>query len=372
MASITTRAGKGSPLTNAEVDANFTNLNGAVQPAGGTAGQVLSKIDGTDFNSQWVDASGGGGSVPDASDTQAGIVNLTPGQSLGAGSKLIDGIGIATAADMYITPSTASTSTPSILVGVGAVDMGSGTNSIAIGNTASAEITAVAVGANATAYSHSTAIGPDSSAMYDGSTAIGNGATATASNQMVLGGTSVTETYLRGAIFVGSGLAYAGSAGQVLISNGPYSAPNWNNIPGPALSLFTVYPSATRSVSALTTTKILIDSSNYDVAGALDDVNNRAKPVYEGFYQINFTVQASAGFSTGLFMAILKKNGTIIANGSTGATSTSYAPVSTGSALVFARPSDNDYFELFVLASSACTVVAGTNTRMDSFLVYKA
>ena len=28
MADITTRAGKGSPLTNAEVDANFTNLNG--------------------------------------------------------------------------------------------------------------------------------------------------------------------------------------------------------------------------------------------------------------------------------------------------------------------------------------------------------
>lgn len=27
MASITTRSGKGSPLTNAEVDANFTNLN---------------------------------------------------------------------------------------------------------------------------------------------------------------------------------------------------------------------------------------------------------------------------------------------------------------------------------------------------------
>lgn len=27
MATITTRAGKGSPLTHAEVDANFTNLN---------------------------------------------------------------------------------------------------------------------------------------------------------------------------------------------------------------------------------------------------------------------------------------------------------------------------------------------------------
>ena len=53
MASITTRAGKGSPLTNAEVDANFTNLNAAVPPVGCTAGQVLSKIDGTDYIARW-------------------------------------------------------------------------------------------------------------------------------------------------------------------------------------------------------------------------------------------------------------------------------------------------------------------------------
>jgi hypothetical protein len=46
---------KGSPLTNTEVDTNFINLNVATQPAGGTAGQVLSKIDATNFNSQWID-----------------------------------------------------------------------------------------------------------------------------------------------------------------------------------------------------------------------------------------------------------------------------------------------------------------------------
>lgn len=46
---------KNAPLTNAEVDTNFINLNNAAQPAGGTAGQVLSKIDSTDFNSQWID-----------------------------------------------------------------------------------------------------------------------------------------------------------------------------------------------------------------------------------------------------------------------------------------------------------------------------
>ncbi len=35
--------------------------NGVGVPAGGTAGQVLSKIDGTDYNTQWVAPSGGGG-----------------------------------------------------------------------------------------------------------------------------------------------------------------------------------------------------------------------------------------------------------------------------------------------------------------------
>ena len=60
--SITTRqtAGtgatvKGAPLTNTEVDNNFIALNQAAQPTGGTAGQILAKIDATNFNSQWID-----------------------------------------------------------------------------------------------------------------------------------------------------------------------------------------------------------------------------------------------------------------------------------------------------------------------------
>jgi hypothetical protein len=44
MATITTRAGKGSPLTHAEVDANFTNLNSdkAETSALGTAAYTAS------------------------------------------------------------------------------------------------------------------------------------------------------------------------------------------------------------------------------------------------------------------------------------------------------------------------------------------
>ena len=40
MATIITRAGKGSPLTNTELDANFTNLNDGLATAAITAGTV--------------------------------------------------------------------------------------------------------------------------------------------------------------------------------------------------------------------------------------------------------------------------------------------------------------------------------------------
>ena len=50
MSTIVTRAGKGSPLTHTEVDANFTNLNtdkaGYVAGEGGTVTQATSKSTG--------------------------------------------------------------------------------------------------------------------------------------------------------------------------------------------------------------------------------------------------------------------------------------------------------------------------------------
>lgn len=43
---------------------NGTNgTNGVGVPIGGTSGQVLSKIDATDYNTQWIDQSGGGGGL---------------------------------------------------------------------------------------------------------------------------------------------------------------------------------------------------------------------------------------------------------------------------------------------------------------------
>jgi hypothetical protein len=44
MASITTRAGKGSPLTNAELDANFTNINDGITTAAAITGGTISGV----------------------------------------------------------------------------------------------------------------------------------------------------------------------------------------------------------------------------------------------------------------------------------------------------------------------------------------
>jgi hypothetical protein len=63
MSSITTRAGKGSPLTYTEVDSNFTNLNSdKIQASNGmgSSGQVLT-TDGT--NATWTTPSSGGNSL---------------------------------------------------------------------------------------------------------------------------------------------------------------------------------------------------------------------------------------------------------------------------------------------------------------------
>jgi len=52
-------------------------LNGVGVPVGGTTGQVLAKIDGTDYNTQWVTSSGGGGTETDPVFTASPAFTIT-------------------------------------------------------------------------------------------------------------------------------------------------------------------------------------------------------------------------------------------------------------------------------------------------------
>ena len=51
-------------------------------PTGGTTGQVLSKVDGTDYNTTWVDQSGGATTIDDLTDVDTSTVAPTDGQAL--------------------------------------------------------------------------------------------------------------------------------------------------------------------------------------------------------------------------------------------------------------------------------------------------
>jgi hypothetical protein len=61
-------------------------------PTGGTAGQVLAKIDGTNYNTEWVNQTGGGGGGTGGTSGTSGLsgVNGTNGT---AGTSGLNGIG---------------------------------------------------------------------------------------------------------------------------------------------------------------------------------------------------------------------------------------------------------------------------------------
>lgn len=83
MASITTRAGKGSPLTNAEVDANFTNLNtelGTMLPkSGGTMTGAITFAAGQTWPTFNQSTTGNAATATTATNLSGGSVSATTG-----------------------------------------------------------------------------------------------------------------------------------------------------------------------------------------------------------------------------------------------------------------------------------------------------
>lgn len=149
MATIVTRSGKGSPLTNTEVDANFTNLNTGLTPIEGpsslgSAGQVLTVNSGASA-SEWAAAAGG--------------------------------------ADLYAanesSPSAQPSATGANAIAIGEAAVASGDNSVAIGNTATA------AGLRSVAFAGSHANGSDSFAASGESSSTTYGALGT--NSIALG-----------------------------------------------------------------------------------------------------------------------------------------------------------------------------------------
>lgn len=85
MASITTRAGKGSPLTNAELDANFTNINDGITTAAAITGGTITGVS--------INNSGIGSTTP-STGAFTSIVSTSPSGVLTRAAATQDGVQI--------------------------------------------------------------------------------------------------------------------------------------------------------------------------------------------------------------------------------------------------------------------------------------
>jgi len=218
---------------------------------GGTAGQVLSKIDSVDFNTQWVDVSSSGGDVSgpvSALDNSIAVYDDITGKLIKDGNIRVFGPGsVATFGSILgdkniklevsgtFIPARYTTGASNIMIGDGAAAGWNGQRNVCIGRTTMAgnylnagddnvvigdqagvnigssstrERENVCIGKNAGDYgeiTYCTLIGTRSNksgsiSPVSYSTALGYNAQIVKSNQMVLGGTNIVETLLRGTV----------------------------------------------------------------------------------------------------------------------------------------------------------------------------
>ena len=214
--------------------ATVTGLDG-LNPAGGTADQVLTKIDGTDYNYEWRDAGGGGaaglvtGGFTDSMKNADALVT-TPATALGTGDIVLGNNARVTntaATNLYYGGD-------SIVIGNGAearkivdysfIDM---EGAIAIGKNARAEMGGttwpVAIGHTALADQEGVvAIGHNSSQTAAKGIAIGQDARGTGGQAVSLGASTDANGYA--SIAIGSVAQYTGGGfGEGSIVVGQYS-----------------------------------------------------------------------------------------------------------------------------------------------------
>lgn len=138
---------------------------------------------------------------------------------------------------------------------------------------------------------------------------------------------------------------------------------------GPA---FSAYASAGQAVTGNVSTKVQINTEEYDTASAYDkDTNYRFQPAIAGYYQINGGIACNAT-AAGYFLCQLYKNGSKVKDGSNFPVSAVYGPQSVTSALIYLNGS-TDYVELYAQSSASMTLATGAiSTYFQGALVRAA
>jgi len=156
---------------------------------------------------------------------------------------------------------------------------------------------------------------------------------------------------------IGSG--FAGTSGQVLTSNGAGAAPTMQDAAGDPLG-FSAYMSSNQSISAATYTKLQYNTENFDTDSDYDTTNYRFTPSKSGKYLITASIRFDITNNNYVLFG-LYKNGAqhrVI-----------YAPTESTIGIdspqmmeVVEANGTTDYFEIYVMVSTAETAVSSTLT----------
>jgi hypothetical protein len=136
---------------------------------------------------------------------------------------------------------------------------------------------------------------------------------------------------------------------------------------GPA---FRAYASSSVSITGNVSTKVPVNTVEFDTNSAFDTVNQRFKPSVAGYYQINFGFESN-NVASGYFIAQLKKNGTTVSYSSNYPSDANFGPAAAGSALVYLNGS-TDYVELFAQSSASRSISGNSFATLNGFLARSA
>lgn len=324
MASITTRAGKGSPLTNAEVDANFDNLNtGKLEISGGTLTGALTLnanptqvlhaaskqyVDGliasgihfhqpvrvespTNLNATYSNGTAGVGATLTNAGTQAALV--------------IDGVTVSVADRVLVYQQTTQTQNGIYVV----TSVGSGSTNWVL--TRSSDTNTYVIN-NASGLSEGSTV-----FVQQGSTGAGETYTCNTTGTITFGTTNITfaqisaaQIYSAGSGLTLSGTQFAVTAAQLLPSqtgnNGKFlttsgTATSWATLPSPNNGTLTLAVAGTGLSGSASFTADQSSNATFTVTSNADSANTVGAIVAR---------DGSGNFSAGTITAALSGNAT--------------------------------------------------------------
>jgi len=175
----------------------------------------------------------------------------------------------------------------------------------------------------------------------------------------------VTTGATDGILELRSGTAAGGTVAMTINAAGNIT------VPASAAPAFSAFGSAATTINNVTNTKIILQTKEFDTAGAFDATTTyRFTPLVAGYYQVNGGIAFSPN-ATGFRFITIFKNGTAIKGGQNlPGGSTNFLGI-TVAALVFLNGS-TDYLELFGNQNSGSTLTTTTSASETYFQAFLA